>query len=220
MTTFDDGKYKQLLHKKSMCNVFNAAFVTALIILAVLSAVLSTGAEKGDGNFTAFVTAIALFAVFLAIFIGGNLFFVSKVNSKLKGEIAKSITDEMTSTPSLLTGGNEVKLRVTYADECLTVERVNAVREVTVGKSGGLLKGGSKAQFGLKDMRRVQSVFTRFGEWVLQFVEAYYAVNCNFTAVSVLDETGKTVEEITLIEGGKPVYQTENNYFLKNGLIK
>ena len=220
MTIFDDGKYGELIHKKTMCNAFNATFVAALVILAVLSAVLSAGVEKGEGNFTAFVTSISLFGFFLVLFAGGNLFIVSKVNAALKGEIAKSIAAEMTGAPGLLTGGNEVKLRVTYADDCLTVERINALKEVKIGKAGALLSGGSRAQFDLKDLRRLQSVFTRFGEWILQFVAAYYAVNCNFSAVSVLDETGKTVEQIPVIESGKHACQTKNNYFLKNGLIK
>ena len=220
MTKFDDAKYKDLIHKKSACNIFNITFVAVLVILAVLSAVLSRGAERDDGGFSAFVTSIALFAVFLAMLIGGNLFFVSKVNANLKRELAKSITDEMTANPDLLTGGTEVRLKVTYADECMTVERVSAVSEVKIGKQGGLLLRENKAQFDLKEIRRLQSVFTRFGEWILQFIEAYYAVKCNFTAVSVLDETGKSVEEIPLVTDGKPMYDTKNNYFIKNGLIK
>ena len=126
----------------------------------------------------------------------------------------------MTRTPGLLTGENEVKLRVTYSDERMTIERVNALREVKVGKSGGIMQTESKAQFDLSDIRRLQSVFTRFGEWILRFIEAYYAVNCDFTRVSVLDETGKSAEEIVLVEGGKPTYDTKNNYFIKNGLVK
>lgn len=219
MIKIDDQKCNRLIAKKSACNIFNTCLLTALIVLAVVSAVLGRGAESGGESLTAFVAVISLFGALLLIFASVNLFYVIKVNRGLKSAIARSIAEEMTRNHALLTGGSEVKLRVTYENECMTVERVNALREMKVGKAG-FSASGSKAQFDLKDLRRLQSVFTRFGEWILQFIEAYYGVNCNFTAVSVLDETGKSVEEIPVIKDGNLIYGSKNNYFIKNGIVK
>lgn len=219
MIKIDDDKCNRLIAKKSGCNLFNTCFLTALVILAAVSAVLGRGAEKGGESLTAFIVVISLFGAVLLIFAAVNLLYIIKVNKGLKAAIANAIKEEMTRNPALLSGGSEVKLRVTYADECMTVERVNALREMTVGKAGVSARE-SKAQFDLKELRKLQSVFTRFGEWILQFVEAYYGVNCHFTAVSVLDETGKTVEEIPVINNGNPLYDNKNNYFIKNNIIK
>ena len=219
MIKIDDKTCNRLIAKKSACNIFNTCFLTALVILAAVSAVLGRGAENGGEGLTAFVVVISLFGALLLIFAFVNLLYILKVNKGLKAAIADAIKEEMTRNPALLTGGSEVKLRVTYSDECMTVERVNALREMKVGKAGVSARE-SKAQFDLKELRRLQSVFTRFGEWILQFVTAYYGVNCHFTSVSVLDETGKTVEEIPIVKDGNHLYDGKDNYFIKNNIIK
>lgn len=220
MTDFTAAEIKPLLKRKSDCNTVNLSLFTGELIFALAAAALSRYTEKLMGLFIAMLCLFAMGAVALLLF---NLLYAKKVNAQLKLEICKTVAEAFYAEEELLTGGMVVELTASLDNTTLEIARAGFLKEITISASRGLNAATGRIRFDLSALKSTPSVYSSVGERILTFLEAYYAVNCRkgrFETVTVNDDTGKKRASYTLIADGAPAVESDNNYFIKTGLIK
>lgn len=218
MTAFDSNEDKRIISKKRKVNAANGVFLVVMLFSALMSAAFATmpSAEVW------LITGLVFTAVVLAAFVLFHIFIFSagtrEINKLIAGKIYSAFIE------SGVLSGSEILFTADYDGDEFSVVREGFLREIKIsgtrGGSDGKLGTGGSVKFDLSGIKNISSVYSSFGERILQFLQAYYYVHCDCERAVLTDRTDSPAAEILLVADGAPVASVRHNYFIKNGVIQ
>lgn len=193
----DEQTKKYIVVGKRLAFARNCA-VALFLCLCVVAACFAAGDEGQLKN--ALVVLIVCCAV-LACAVG--LWAATIVCSHRLKECVCRLIDVQMKGSGILSADEKIALTAVYSGGKMTVSRANSFKE---------------ACFDLSALRKSYSVYSGFGELLVQYLIAYFAQNAGeYVGVTIADETCGV---ITLVADGKPCQSSKNNYFIKKGIIR
>ena len=203
MVTFDNGQIKKDIARVK--ELSNAAICVLGLTLCIEIAVacLTANIEEHLGITIALIAAQGVGLLAVAVLFAFKIFAEKGVKQGLLTTLATALEERA----DLLSGDSEIALVATYSGDKLTLSRQNSFKEVTFDLSG------------IKPLRKI---YSSFGTYIVEYLQGYYAENIGqgYQSVTITDGMGKNTLVIELVKDGKPCKKTENNYFIKKGLIK
>ncbi len=203
MVTFDNGQIKKDIARVK--ELSNAAICVLGLTLCIEIAVacLTANIEEHLGITIALIAAQGVGLLAVAVLFVFKIFAEKGVKQGLITTLATALEERA----DLLSGDSEIALVATYSGDKLTLSRQNSFKEVTFDLSG------------IKPLRKI---YSSFGTYIVEYLQGYYAENIGqgYQSVTITDGMGKNPLVIELVKDGKPCKKTENNYFIKKGLIK
>lgn len=203
MVTFDNEQTKKDIAKVKKLS--NAAIAVLVITACIEAAVFyfTVNIEEHLGISIALIVAQGVALLAFAVLFA----FKIRLEKGVKQGVLTTLATAMEERADLLSGDSEIALVATYSGDKLTLSRQNSFKEVT---------------FDLSGIKKLPKIYSNFGTYLVEYLQGFYAkgvekgVNC----VTITDNVGSGASVIKLVEGGKPCKKTENNYFIKKGLIK
>ena len=215
MITFSSQKILNLVSRKRTATTVNYALFSCILILALACAALTPDSDK---HFAAFVSCWSLLAAFLLVFAFINIFYVRKVTRDLKSAVAAVIAEAFGQSEHILQGERNIELTISADGDILSVARKGYKSPVTISATGGGLKTDGNLQFDLQDLKRVGSAYSAAGDYIWQYLNAYYFKNGQtgqFENVSVDDRTADKPQILPLVQSGVPVQPNPKNVYMK-----
>ncbi|MGN1060748.1 MAG: hypothetical protein ACI4QN_03355 [Candidatus Coproplasma sp.] len=203
MVTFDNEEIKKGIAR--IKKLSTAAIAVLVITMCIEAAVFyfTSNMEKYLAISIALIVVQGVALISVIILLALKIHFEKGVKQAVLNRLAAAMAERA----DLLSGDSEIALVASYSGDKLTLSRQNSFKEVTFDLSG------------IKPLRKV---YSNFGTYIAEYLQGYYAKGCGqgYESVTVTDGIAKNSYVIEIVKGGKPCKKTENNYFLKRGLIK
>lgn len=133
-----------------------------------------------------------------------NLAYTIKIHTLTRRRIAEA----MYKNGEILNDAPGAEFEVTFTNEVMKLCRKGYTFQVS---------------FDLSGIKKVYSVYSAFGEDLLEFLREYYLKKCNAGAtgdVKVVDSVAGKSSVIYIVKDGKPATKPSDEYYAKKGLIK
>ncbi|MGN0823842.1 MAG: hypothetical protein ACI4MB_02095 [Candidatus Coproplasma sp.] len=203
MVTFDNEQTKKdITRVKKLSNAVIAVLVITLCLEAAVF-YFTANIEEYLGISIALIVAQSVTLIAVVVLFAVKI----RLEKGVKQVILNALAIAMEERADLLSGDSEIALVATYSGDKLTLGRQNSFKDVTFDLSG------------IKPLRKI---YSNFGTYIVEYLQGYYSKGCGqgYESVTVTDGIGKNPLVIELVKGGEPCKGTENNYFIKKGLIK
>ena len=228
MISFNDDEITRLIKKYSV--ILNLSYVSFAVTLvsAVIAAALTKGAYADGANWEWYITSLIFALAFLVIFITLVAGFLVRESKRLKDAVCKRMCEGLLAKEEFFRGGEEIEFVTVYSNDCFIISRKGYTGEISIDPSRqqdvqNLGVSGAKIQLDLAPLKPAAAVYGIVGTRLWLFLQAYYSVHgeeIGVKRVLVTDCMGKEPLVLDIVRDGVPVKSSENNYFIKKGLIK